>query len=153
MRECEICFNDNLEDHSIVFLECTHSLCKSCYNRLLKDTCPFCRCKINREEPKKETNKHTISNEEFLLRLDELVHRKLDQKKNKKDKKIEYKKKYKSKNKSSKNPSDKNIKNNFKNKRKSLKKLLNENSSKKDINKNKYMFTKGYKKYIDNNSD
>ena len=37
----------------------------------------------------------------------------------------------------------------LKNKRRSLRKSYNENSSKKEINKNKYIFTKGYKNYFD----
>jgi len=147
MRECEICFNDNLEDHSIVFLECAHSLCKSCYNRLLKDLCPFCRCKINREGQEKKKCKHTISSEEFILRLDELVNKKLHDKEIRKEKRKKYNKKNSknsSKN-SSKNPSNKNQ---LKNRRRSLRKSYDENSSKKEINKNKYIFTKGYKNHF-----
>ena len=149
MRECEICFNDNLQDHSIVFLECTHSLCKSCYNRLLKDVCPFCRCKINREEKEEKQCKHTITSEEFILRLDELVNKKLNDKESRKNKKINYNKKKIKKN-SSKDPSNKNQ---LKNKRRSLRKSYNENSSKKEINKNKYIFTKGYKNYFNKDKD
>jgi hypothetical protein len=145
MRECEICFKENVNDSSIVFLECAHSLCKSCYNRLLKDECPFCRSVINREKPESK-KKHSISLDEYILRMDQKMYDHIQRRK-KINRKI--KKKYKNLN----NPSNNKSKNNkLKNKRKSLRKNYDENSSKKEINKNKYIFTKGYKKNFKDDS-
>ena len=43
--------------------------------------------------------------------------------------------------------------NKVKNRRKSLRHSYDENSSKKEINKNKYIFTKGYKKYMEDDKN
>ena len=142
MRECEICFVDNIKDESIVFLKCAHSLCKSCYNKLVKDECPFCRCVFKRDEPKKKNNNHRISLEEYILQLDQEMHDKINRKNKMKENKKNRKNKRQEK---KKNPSNNNK---VKNRRKSLRHSYDENSSKKEINKNKYIFTKGYNKYV-----
>ena len=122
MRECEICFAENINDDSIVFLECTHSLCKSCYNRLLKDECPFCRCPFNRDKPDNKKKGHRISLEEYILQMDQKMHEKINKKN-----KIKGRKKNKRSEKK-KNPSNSNK---VKNRRKSLRHSYDENSSKK----------------------
>jgi hypothetical protein len=41
--ECNICFDDNVIEANMVYLGCFHSICKKCFDRLKKDSCPFCR--------------------------------------------------------------------------------------------------------------
>ncbi len=41
--ECGICLDDKIKKSDIHSLECKHVLCKTCYHKLLKPTCPFCR--------------------------------------------------------------------------------------------------------------
>jgi hypothetical protein len=43
--ECNICY-EHKKGHQIKTLECMHSLCKECYNKLRNNTCPFCRREI-----------------------------------------------------------------------------------------------------------
>jgi len=49
MAECEICYEEKKEK---ITLACSHSLCATCYERILNN-CPFCRQpipeKINKE--------------------------------------------------------------------------------------------------------
>lgn len=44
--ECGICFDYVLEK-DLQYLECFHTLCFKCYQRLMSLTCPFCRANIN----------------------------------------------------------------------------------------------------------
>jgi hypothetical protein len=44
--ECGICFDYVLEK-DLQYLDCFHTLCFKCYQRLLSLTCPFCRAEIN----------------------------------------------------------------------------------------------------------
>jgi hypothetical protein len=39
MRECGVCY----ETSNPRFFPCNHSVCHSCYDRLIGDNCPFCR--------------------------------------------------------------------------------------------------------------
>ena len=50
MRECNICYEENIPERKIVVLECKHDLCKKCYDKLLQNTCPFCRREIKGRE-------------------------------------------------------------------------------------------------------
>jgi hypothetical protein len=44
--ECPVCYETAcLGDRKI--LECSHSLCVSCFKRLIKSVCPLCRASIN----------------------------------------------------------------------------------------------------------
>lgn len=45
-EECHICFTNRKKR---VTLECNHSLCKYCYDRI-SDTCPFCRHPIKEKK-------------------------------------------------------------------------------------------------------
>ena len=47
--ECPICCINKEEKSDIVFLECLHSLCKRCVQKLEKLICPFCRTPIRPE--------------------------------------------------------------------------------------------------------
>jgi len=50
MTECGVCY----ETRPPRYLPCNHSVCHSCYNSLLGDTCPFCRSPF-RETPQPRT--------------------------------------------------------------------------------------------------
>jgi hypothetical protein len=41
---CNICYNENT---NIVYLPCTHFLCKVCLDRLQQHKCPFCRINLD----------------------------------------------------------------------------------------------------------
>ncbi len=41
--DCRICMEDKLEQKNILHLKCGHVLCLSCYDKLIKNTCPYCR--------------------------------------------------------------------------------------------------------------
>lgn len=46
---CSICLED-IEDHNLVMLECSHELHEKCYNKLIESTnqvCPVCRTEID----------------------------------------------------------------------------------------------------------
>lgn len=75
--ECHICFTSKL-DRDIVFLDCSHSLCKCCFNRLINPTCPFCRTKI------KKRIMNTNNNNEVIKPIIEDKHTKLFVKKRRK---------------------------------------------------------------------
>ena len=42
-EKCEICYAVDLCEETKKVLDCKHFLCNSCYKRLLKKECPFCR--------------------------------------------------------------------------------------------------------------
>jgi len=46
--ECGICM-DNKDLDSITFLPCIHFICATCYDKLVKNECPFCRNIISLE--------------------------------------------------------------------------------------------------------
>lgn len=41
--DCRICMEDNILQKNILHLICGHILCISCYDKLVKNTCPYCR--------------------------------------------------------------------------------------------------------------
>jgi hypothetical protein len=58
--ECHICFTSK-PDKDVVFLDCSHSLCKCCFNRLVNPTCPFCRAKFKKRFMNTINNKNVIN--------------------------------------------------------------------------------------------
>jgi hypothetical protein len=45
--ECNICFNEDILEKNIVYLDCLHYTCNNCFYKLKAPTCPFCRAEIN----------------------------------------------------------------------------------------------------------
>lgn len=43
---CNICFEDNINDKDIHYMECFHYLCDKCFLLLTNNSCPFCRSEI-----------------------------------------------------------------------------------------------------------
>ena len=41
--DCRICMEDKIEQKHILHLKCGHDLCLSCFDKLIKNTCPYCR--------------------------------------------------------------------------------------------------------------
>ena len=41
--DCRICMDDKITQNNILHLKCGHELCLSCYDKLIKNTCPYCR--------------------------------------------------------------------------------------------------------------
>ena len=41
--DCRICMEDKIEQKNILHLKCGHELCLSCFDKLIKNTCPYCR--------------------------------------------------------------------------------------------------------------
>lgn len=58
--ECGICLEDNLHNELLHYMECKHFTCNSCYRKLKKNTCPFCR-KVIKLFSKPNTNKNIIN--------------------------------------------------------------------------------------------
>jgi hypothetical protein len=74
--ECGICMeNKTLE--CINFLPCIHFLCSNCYDKLIKNECPYCRNKIeDREEDSYDEEENEYHDVEFeMLVLEEDRHR------------------------------------------------------------------------------
>ena len=44
--ECNICFNEDILEKNIVYLNCLHYTCNSCFDKLKAPSCPFCRAEI-----------------------------------------------------------------------------------------------------------
>jgi hypothetical protein len=44
--DCSICWEDNILESNIVYLQCLHYLCLNCFTKLISLTCPFCREEI-----------------------------------------------------------------------------------------------------------
>lgn len=47
--DCLICYDFQDKKGEMVYLACSHSLCKDCLSKLRCNACPFCRTVINRE--------------------------------------------------------------------------------------------------------
>jgi hypothetical protein len=41
--ECGICYEEQIQEHNMEFMICLHTICKNCFDKLLTNTCPFCR--------------------------------------------------------------------------------------------------------------
>ena len=48
--ECHICY-DTHQSSDFKTLECNHKLCLGCYNKLIQNSCPFCRHIIKEKSP------------------------------------------------------------------------------------------------------
>lgn len=133
--ECHICYEDKKE-HQMKKLDCKHSLCKDCFNKLRNNTCPFCRrlikgkkiyneC-INRiqiiSHPHisiEEKINNAISDDISNIFSSKMKNKNRQSKLNKKQKKKKYKllkNKNKNKNKNKYNKKDNKFKNNLKEK-------------------------------------
>lgn len=53
MNDCHICFDFQADISTMVYLECTHSLCNLCLDKLEQNTCPFCRFVIKNHKPER----------------------------------------------------------------------------------------------------
>jgi len=40
---CTICLDENIQEVNMTMLECGHTICVECYNKLIRNLCPFCR--------------------------------------------------------------------------------------------------------------
>lgn len=45
--ECKICYLENVTEDNFITLDCSHSLCQLCLDKLVKKCCPFCRREID----------------------------------------------------------------------------------------------------------
>jgi RecJ-like exonuclease len=50
--ECLICYEHVAEKGDMEWLECSHSLCCTCYGKLQSSKCPFCRTAFKRVDEK-----------------------------------------------------------------------------------------------------
>jgi len=66
MSECEICYEEKNEK---ITLACRHSLCSSCYDRIL-DTCPFCRHPITEKILKEQNLQAMETDPDYWLEYD-----------------------------------------------------------------------------------
>lgn len=88
--ECLVCFDNKTIDY-ITFLPCIHFLCSSCYDKLKKNECPFCRNQMreeNREDSYSETENEYNDLQFEMLVLDETRSRRKDKKSKKKEQRI-----------------------------------------------------------------
>lgn len=69
--ECNICFDDNVIEANMVYLGCFHSICKKCFDRLKKDSCPFCRECISSYLPFNHETNEEEEIEEEIFSMDE----------------------------------------------------------------------------------
>ena len=86
--ECGICMENKSIDH-INFLPCIHFLCSKCYDKLIKNECPYCRnvIEIETDSYDEEENEYSDVNFEILV-LDESQVRRKKRKYKKQEKKI-----------------------------------------------------------------
>ena len=56
---CQICYASELNPKTIKELRCKHTLCRTCFLRLVKKECPFCRAPFG-------TKKEIICGESIL---------------------------------------------------------------------------------------
>lgn len=63
-HECQICYDLIINDDSMVVLECSHSLCEDCLNKLVVQICPFCRHPISLPSSHKEEDSNEEDDEE-----------------------------------------------------------------------------------------
>ena len=88
--ECLVCF-DNKTIESITFLPCIHFLCSTCYDKLKKNECPFCRNQLREEQ---EQDSYSETENEYqdvqfeMLVIEENRTRRRDKKFKKKEKRI-----------------------------------------------------------------
>jgi len=62
MNDCLICYETR---SGLVSFECSHSMCSICLSKIQKQSCPFCRRKINVCESKKESHEPISTTQEF----------------------------------------------------------------------------------------
>ena len=66
MSECEICYE---EEKDKVYLPCSHSLCKNCYDRIYY-SCPFCRRPIHEKINDERVIEEMETDPEYWLEYD-----------------------------------------------------------------------------------
>ena len=48
--DCRICMEQITSKKDIIELECGHLMCSMCFDRLIRNSCPYCRCPIKNKE-------------------------------------------------------------------------------------------------------
>lgn len=48
--DCNICLTEGISSDKIKFLDCKHYICKSCFEKLVRNMCPYCRAIIPDKE-------------------------------------------------------------------------------------------------------
>lgn len=82
--DCGVCLESKTIDH-ITFLPCIHFLCSSCYEKLHKNECPFCRNKLRDEQ---DTDSYDERENEYNDVEFEMLVMEESEKRRKKNKKI-----------------------------------------------------------------
>lgn len=41
--DCRICMDDTIDKNNMMRLDCGHELCITCFDKLIKNLCPYCR--------------------------------------------------------------------------------------------------------------
>ena len=50
--DCTICLENNIKKENMEYMQCGHSICYKCFDRLIRNLCPFCRHIIVEKEDK-----------------------------------------------------------------------------------------------------
>ena len=95
MNECGICLDTFDFENDWIFLECFHFICKTCFLKLKKSECPYCRnpITIDSHKPRSEYKTSIIlpSREDSVIISEKLLAPRGRKRKRKKDRRREEK--------------------------------------------------------------
>ena len=66
---CSICMNEDISHENMVWLKCTHKLCSQCYDKLIQNTCPYCRTTIDNSKTNDSIQQPDTSNLLFSVAI------------------------------------------------------------------------------------
>ena len=61
--------NEDISHENMVWLKCTHKLCSQCYDKLIQNTCPYCRTTIDNSKTNDSIQQPDTSNLLFSVAI------------------------------------------------------------------------------------
>lgn len=68
--DCTICLESNIKKENMEYLQCGHSICEKCFDKLVRNLCPFCRHTIANKEDKSYNFESILTDDDINNILD-----------------------------------------------------------------------------------
>ena len=63
--DCTICLESNIAKQNMEYLQCGHSICNKCFDKLVRNLCPFCRHVIVNKEDKNYSIENILTDDDI----------------------------------------------------------------------------------------
>tara|TARA_B100000886_G_C20225370_1_gene408236 strand:- start:184 stop:630 length:447 start_codon:yes stop_codon:yes gene_type:complete len=76
--DCTICLENNIKKENMEYMQCGHSICYKCFDRLIRNLCPFCRHIIVEKEDKSFITENILLDDDIYNNFDDYENYQVD---------------------------------------------------------------------------